>query len=224
MSPERSDFLYPFIEGDEHDAPALLADLATSARAKANESRELGRETLEACDAELDALAEELAARLVAGSVLFTFGNGGSSTDAATVAALFANPPTGVAFAARCLASDEAILTALSNDVGFGLVFSRQLIAHAGPQDVALGFSTSGDSENLLRAFADAKRRGVLTVAIAGGAGGRCASSADVDHCFVVKSDSVHRIQEAQASLALELWSRVQHLGAGRGLEAGSAP
>lgn len=210
MSPERSDFLYPFIEGDEHDAPTLLADLAASAESKAAESARLRDATLESYDGELDVIGEQLAARLVAGGTLFTIGNGGSSTDAATIAALFADPPVGAPLKARCLAGNEAVLTALSNDVGFELVFSRQLIAHARSDDVVFGISTSGDSVNLLRAFAEAKRRGLLTVALAGGGGGGCATSADVDHCLVIRSDSVHRIQETQAALMVELWSRVQ--------------
>lgn len=212
MSPERTDFLYPFIEGDEHDAATLLADLERSATAKASESGRLRSETLEACGAELERVAEAMAARLAAGGALFTFGNGGSSTDAATFASLFAHPPVGTRVRARCLADDEAVLTALSNDVGFDLVFSRQLIAHAGSGDVAFGISTSGDSQNVLEAFAEGRRRGLLTVAMAGYDGGRFATSTDVDHCLIVRSDSVHRIQETQAVLGFELWDRVQRL------------
>jgi D-sedoheptulose 7-phosphate isomerase len=212
VSPERTDFLYPFIEGDEHDAATLLADLERSATGKANESSRLRRETLDACDAELERVAEGMAARFTVNGALFTFGNGGSSTDAATLASLFAHPPVGTRFRARCLASDEAVLTALSNDVGFDLVFSRQLIAHAGPGDIAFGISTSGDSQNVLEAFAEGRRRGLLTVAMAGYEGGRFATSDAVDHCLIVRSESVHRIQETQAVLGFELWDRVQRL------------
>jgi D-sedoheptulose 7-phosphate isomerase len=210
VSPEGTDFLYPFIEGDERDAATLLTDLAGSAAEKAAASGRLRDETLAACDEQLDEVAGAMAERLGAAGVLFTFGNGGSSTDAATVASLFAHPPVGVPLAARCLASDEAVLTALSNDVGFELVFSRQIIAHATECDVAFGISTSGDSENVLRAFAESKRRGLLTVGLAGYEGGRFAGSDDVDHCIVVHSDSVHRTQETQAVLSFELWDRVQ--------------
>ena len=167
-------------------------------------------ETLAACDEQLDDVAGAMAERLGAGGVLFTFGNGGSSTDAATVASLFRASAGGRAARRPLLARDEAVLTALSNDVGFELVFSRQIIAHAGPGDVAFGISTSGDSENVLRAFAEAKRRGLLTVGMAGYEGGRFEGSDDVDHCIVVNSDSVHRTQETQAVLSFELWDRVQ--------------
>jgi D-sedoheptulose 7-phosphate isomerase len=98
----------------------------------------------------------------------------------------------------------------LANDVGFDLVFSRQLIAHARPGDMAVGFSTSGDSVNVLRALEEASGRGLLTVGVCGYAGGAVASSGAVDHCLIVRSDRVHRIQEVQAALTLQLWSDVQ--------------
>ena len=98
-----------------------------------------------------------MAERFDRGGRLFTFGNGGSSTDAASVAALFASPPWGRALPARCLVEDTAVLTALGNDVGFELVFSRQLIAHARDGDITIGLSTSGNSRNLLPAFDEAR-------------------------------------------------------------------
>ena len=151
-----------------------------------------------------------MAARLGAGGRLFTFGNGGSSTDAASLAALFAAPPWGRALPARCLVEDTAVLTALGNDVGFDLVFSRQLIAHAREGDIAIGLSTSGNSRNVIVAYSEARRRGLLTVGLAGYDGGEMAASPDVDHCLVVSSDSVHRVQEAQAAVSFSLWSAVQ--------------
>jgi D-sedoheptulose 7-phosphate isomerase len=110
---------------------------------------------------------------------------------------------------ARSLVDDQAIVTALANDVGFELVFSRQLIAHARPGDIAMGFSTSGSSTNVLRAMGEARRRGVLTIGLAGYGGGAMAASGQLDHCLVVESDSVHRVQEAQAALVRELRDRV---------------
>ena len=105
------------------------------------------------------------------------FGNGGSSTDAASLAALFLQPPWGLPLPARNLVEDSAVLTALGNDVGFDLVFSRQLIAHADDDDIAIGLSTSGNSRNLLQAFAQAAARGMLTIGIAGYSGGEMAAS-----------------------------------------------
>jgi D-sedoheptulose 7-phosphate isomerase len=215
--PDHTDFLYPFIEGDERDAAVLLADLARSAASKAELSAVLTSATLERMQPTLAVAAEAMADALAAGGRLFTFGNGGSATDAAGLAALFARPPWGRGLPARCLADDQAVLSALANDVGFELVFSRQLIAHAGAGDIALGFSTSGTSRNVLTAFAQARERGLVTVGLAGYDGGEMATSASVQHCLVVRSDSVHRIQEAQAALGFALWAAVQdRLGAKR--------
>jgi len=210
-SGERTDFLYPFIERDERDADALLVDLARSAVAKHAESSALRFATLSNQAEAVALVADAMAKRFRAGGSLFTFGNGGSATDAASVAALFATPPHGRPVPSRNLAEDPAILTALGNDVGFDLVFSRQLIAHAGRDDIALGISTSGGSRNVLTAMHEARGRGMLTIGLAGYGGGELARSLDVDHCLVVEAESVHRIQETQDALACAVWEAVQH-------------
>ncbi len=214
MSKEATDFLYPFIEGDETDATALLADLARSANGKAAQSMQLRTVSVQALDAQLNAAAAAMAERFAAGGRMFTFGNGGSATDAAGMAVLFCRPPSQSPLArplpARSLVSDESVLTALSNDIGFDVVFSRQIIAHARPGDIALGLSTSGNSENVIRAFEEARRRGLLTVGLAGYDGGAMGACPDLQHCLVVRSDSVHRIQESQAFVGHTLWARVQ--------------
>ncbi|MEO5678848.1 MAG: hypothetical protein ABIS47_04180 [Acidimicrobiales bacterium] len=122
---EATGFLYPFIDSEERDAGPLLADLAASARAKAVLSKGLAAATIEATTGAVAATARAMAARFQAGGVLYTYGNGGSSSDAASVATLFSRPPSGRALPARCLTEDPAILTALGNDVGFELVFAR---------------------------------------------------------------------------------------------------
>ena len=108
------------------------------------------------------------------------------------------------------MAANQAVVTALANDVGFDVVFARQLAAHARPPDMAMGFSTSGDSVNVLRALEEASRRGLLTVGFCGYDGGAMAASESIDHCVVVASDSVHRIQEAQDAVVFELWTELQ--------------
>ena len=96
-----------------------------------------------------------MAERFAAGGRLYTFGNGGSSTDAAALATLFVAPGAGHrALPATALADDVATLTALANDIGFEVVFSRQLAAVGRTGDIALGLSTSGGSANVLRGFA----------------------------------------------------------------------
>lgn len=210
MSAEGTDFLYPFIDAEERGSDALLADLARSADAKWRESEELAVVTLREADSVIQAAAGAIADSVGSGGKLFVFGNGGSATDADALAHLFASPPSGRSLPARSLSADAAIVTALSNDVGFDLVFSRQLIAYGSAGDVALGLSTSGNSEDLLVAFAEAKRRGMSTIGLSGYDGGRMAASADVDHCVVVRSESVHRIQEVQAAVFVALWTAVQ--------------
>ncbi|WP_066887561.1 D-sedoheptulose-7-phosphate isomerase [Carbonactinospora thermoautotrophica] len=218
MGTESTGFLYPFLDAEERNADALLADLAASAQAKARESAALQRATLEECAEQITAAAAAMAERFARGGRMYTFGNGGSSTDAATLADLFSRPPHGRPLPAWSLAANQAVLTALGNDVGFDLVFSRQLIAHSGQADIAVALSTSGNSEDLTVALAEAKRRGLLTIGFAGYDGGRFATDGNVDFCFVVRSQSVHRIQESQALLGYQLWATVQqHLAGGEG-------
>lgn len=203
-----SDFLYPFLEAEERDSGPLLTDLAESARAKAAESAALREATLAACAERITACAAAMAERFSGGGRLYAFGNGGSSTDCATFATLFAAPPGGIrrALPAINLTADQAVVTALGNDVGFDLIFSRQLIAHARPADIAVAFSTSGNSRDLMTALREAHGRGLLTIGFAGYDGGEMATSGQVDHCFTVRSQSVHRIQESQALVGYRLW------------------
>jgi D-sedoheptulose 7-phosphate isomerase len=207
---EGTNFLYPFIDADERDSGSLLSDLAASARMKARESSALQRSTLAACADQVAAAGAEMATRFAAGGRLYCFGNGGSSTDAATFSALFSAPLTGRPLPAMNLTADQAVVTALSNDVGFDLVFSRQIIAYARAQDIAVAMSTSGNSTDLMNALTEASGRGLMTIGFAGYDGGQMAEPGVVDHCFVVRSQSVHRIQESQALLGYELWARVQ--------------
>lgn len=209
MSPPGG-FLYPMLDVTEQSAPALLADLARSAQAKAVESASVRSTTLSDRAAGLDRAAQAMAAAFCAGGRLFCFGNGGSATDAAGLAALFASPSTGRSLPARSLVADTAVLTALANDIGVEVIFARQLIAHASAGDIALGLSTSGGSVNVLKAFAEARRRGLLTVGLSGYGGGAMGSSPDLEHCLAVDAQSVHRTQEAQSALAYALWERVQ--------------
>ena len=210
MSTDNTGFLYPFIGAEERDAGALLEDLSASARAKARESAALQQSTLLECAEQIAACSAELAERFAAGGRMYTFGNGGSSTDCATFAALFSQPVTGRPLPALNLAADQAVVTALGNDVGFDLVFSRQIIAHARSRDIAVAFSASGSSADLITALREASARGLLTIGFAGYTGGEMAESDVVKHCFVVRSQSIHRIQESQALLGYHVWAATQ--------------
>jgi D-sedoheptulose 7-phosphate isomerase len=207
---ESTSFLYPFIESEETDAKSLLDDLAASARGKAAESARLQAASLDEYETSLTAAGIEMAERFRRGGRLYTLGNGGSSTDAATLASLFSRPALGRPAAAWSLAADEAVVTALGNDVGFELIFKRQIIAHARDRDIAIALSTSGNSEDLMTALTEAKQRGLLTIGFAGHDGGRMGVTDDLDYCFTVHSQSIHRIQESHAMLGYRLWSVAQ--------------
>jgi D-sedoheptulose 7-phosphate isomerase len=145
---------------------------------------------------------------------MFAMGNGGSSCDAAHFAVEFLHPITAgrPALAAINLTTDVAMLTAVGNDVSFEHIFVRQVIAHARKGDGLIGFSTSGNSANLLAAYARAKAMGLTTVGLAGGDGGKMAASADLDHCLVVPTDSIHRVQETHVAIYHVLWDLVHTL------------
>ncbi len=211
--------LYPFLYAGHADLDAVLEQVRRSTVEKAGEIVALREAVLRGEEDRLGQCATAMARRLERGGRVFAFGNGGSATDAQDVASLFLHPPAGARpLPAFCLTDDMAVVTALSNDIGFEVVFARQLAAFAGQDDIAIGLSTSGNSENLVRAFGEASRRGLLTVGLAGYEGGRMAEIDTIDHLFVVPSSSVHRIQEAQTTLYHVLWELTQaHLTDGHG-------
>jgi len=212
-----SDFLYPFM-ADQHarSLEAVLGEVRGSTVQKAHEIAEMRRAFITGREAALVAAAHDLARAFARGGQLLTFGNGGSATDAQDMAADFLHPPEGARpLPALSLTNDIGVVTAVGNDVGFDNVFARQIIAFGRPGDVALGFSTSGESPNVLAALAQARRQGMLTIGLAGYEGGKMAA-AGLDHCFVVHSSYVPRIQEVHATIYHTLWELTQRL-----LEAG---
>ena len=199
--------LYPFLYADQVDLADVLAEVRASTVAKTEEIAGLRRTIAARESARLANCAEDMAARFAAGGRLFAFGNGGSATDAQELATLFLNPGEGrTALPAFGLANDTSVVTALCNDIDVGVVFARQLAAFGRREDVAVGLSTSGNSDNLLRAFAEASRRGMLGIGLAGYEGGRMAEVDSIDYLFVAPSSSVHRIQEAQTTVYHILW------------------
>jgi D-sedoheptulose 7-phosphate isomerase len=203
--------LYPFLYAAPTDLDAVLEEVRRSTVDKAGEIVALRREVLERDGERLAACAEAMAAAFAAGHKLLTFGNGGSSTDAQDVATTFLHPAGARRpLPALSLTSDVAVVTALSNDIGFEVVFARQIAAFGRAGDVAMGLSTSGNSDNLVRAFEEASRRGLLTIGLAGYEGGKMAELDTIDHLFVVPSTSVHRIQEAQTTVYHVLWELTQ--------------
>lgn len=144
--------------------------------------------------------ADEVAARLVAayeaGGRLYTFGNGGSSVDAQH----FAEELVGRfkrerrSLPAQSLSVDSAAITCIANDYSFEEIFERQVRAFVRAGDMAVAFSTSGRSPNVVRGLAAARELGATTVLFGGGDGGPAAAHAD--HALVVPSSSTARVQE----------------------------
>jgi D-sedoheptulose 7-phosphate isomerase len=201
-----SSFLYPFLAEQEVDLDGVLADVRSSVVAKADEIGALREETLGEGAEELLAAAATLRARLDAGGTVLALGNGGSATDAADAVADLRDPPAGTGRPpwprrrALDLAGDPAILTAIANDIGTEALFARQVIAYGSERDALLALSTSGNSANVVAALAEARRRGLATVAFVGYDGGRVAAEGLADHVVVTRSQHIPRIQEAQAA------------------------
>ena len=203
--------LYPFLHGRAQDAERLDAALVHSVAEKAADSRDANARFFAEEGRALVAAARAIAAVYRGGGRLFAMGNGGSSCDAAHIAVEFTHPVTAgrPALAAVNLVADVAMLTAVGNDVGFEHVFVRQIVAQARRGDGLVGVSTSGNSPNLLAAFAKAKEMGLATIGLAGGDGGMMKRSGTLDHCLVVPSSSIHRIQECHVAAYHILWDLV---------------
>jgi D-sedoheptulose 7-phosphate isomerase len=209
-----SSFLYPFLGGQEHDVEAVIDDVRRSVLMKADEIGELRAQTLG--EDALPAAARALRASFDAAGKLLTLGNGGSATDAADAAADFRDPPAARGWPARPavdLSEDPAILTAIANDIGTEAIFARQVIAYGRAGDALLALSTSGNSENVIAGLGEARRRGLVTIAMVGYDGGRVASESLADHVVVTRSEHIPRIQEAQASAYHVLRELVEESG-----------
>jgi D-sedoheptulose 7-phosphate isomerase len=206
--------LYPFLHGKGQEPGNLDAMLLHSVEEKARDSRETNVRFFGAQAPVLIAAAKTVAAVYRGGGRLFSMGNGGSSCDASHVAVEFVHPITAgrPALAAINLVADLAMISAVGNDVGFDHVFVRQVIAQGRAGDGLIGISTSGNSVNLISAFAKAKEMGIATIGLAGGEGGKMASSGFVDHCLVVPTTSIHRIQECHVVAYHILWDLVHTL------------
>ena len=203
---EGSDFdrmFYPFLfETEKVNPDEVLAQVRHSTLEKCHEVVALRRTVLKESGQQIIAIGRAMAKAFTAGATLLAFGNGGSTTDVQDMVTQLLNPhnPAWSPLSAIALTNDIAVITAVGNDVGFDNIFSRQIIAFGRPGDIAFGISTSGNSSNILAAFEQAKRQGMLTIAMAGYDGGKVARSHAVDHCIVTPSDHIPRIQEAQAT------------------------
>lgn len=208
-----SDFLYPFLEPKEGASiEDKLREAQQSIVQKAEGINQLRHRFIGQHGDGLVAAAEKMASSFRQNKKVLTMGNGGSATDALDCASDFLYPPAGNRpFPAVCLSQDIGILTAVGNDVGFDNIYLRQVIALGDAGDILIGFSTSGRSKNLISAFEEAQKIGMLTIGLVGYDGGLMIE-AGLDHCFVAESSYIPRIQEVHATIYHTLWHLVQRL------------
>ena len=195
-------FLYPYLGQQQQDASEIVPEVAASIRMKAGDDARLRTHMAESAGEAIWDASAAIAGRVARGGKLILFGNGGSATDANDWAFDCVLPPAGFhPLPAVSLAMEPANITAVANDVGTELIFLRQLIAQAQPDDVAIAISTSGGSRNLIMALEEARKRKLLTVALLGYDGGEIGRRGLADFALVVPCDYIPRIQEVQASV-----------------------
>jgi D-sedoheptulose 7-phosphate isomerase len=171
-------------------------DVEAFVRGELSEHREVFEATSAVLDGSFAAALDTIVASLQAGGKLLLFGNGGSAADAQHIAAELVIRYKGnrAAIPAIALTTDSSALTACGNDFGFDAVFSRQIEALAGPNDVVIGISTSGRSPNVLAGLAEARRCGARTIGLTSGTGAGMPALCDV--MIAVPSQITARIQE----------------------------
>lgn len=197
-------------EGEEAGG-TRLQELILKVRNQISDSMEVKRALLEGDHAKTIA---EIALLIInsyrsGGKVIF-LGNGGSAADAQHLACELVGKfqAERSALPAIALSVNTSVLTAIGNDYGFERVFARQIEAWAGPEDVVVGISTSGNSPNVLKAMEAAKRIGAKTVGFTGRSGGKLVES--VDLCLRIPSDSTPRIQEGHITAGHVICSLVE--------------
>jgi len=180
----------------------VLTAFAESARVKQQFAREQADRIIQ--------VATIIANAFSNGNKVLLFGNGGSSTDAAHIAAEFVGRyrRERMPLPAIALATDIAAITCIANDYGYEELFARQVRAHGRPGDIAIGISTSGNSPNVLKGISAAHEGGLTTVAWTGASGGALAGL--VDYPFIVPSTVTSRIQESHITLGHVLCELVE--------------
>ncbi|TVT38219.1 SIS domain-containing protein [Amycolatopsis rhizosphaerae] len=157
------------------------------------------------------AACHTMALRFHRGGKLVVFGNGGPSTDAQHVAVEFVHPVIvgKRALPAISLTSDVATLTGVANRAGLEEVFAHQIRFLAEPSDIALGISTDGQCENVVRGLRAARDLGMATIALTGGDGGRIGREPGLGHVLVARSADPLVVKEVHVTTYHILWELV---------------
>jgi D-sedoheptulose 7-phosphate isomerase len=163
------------------------------------ESIETKQKLAETCSAAIFECGLELSEAMKKGNKILFCGNGGSAADSQHLAAELVvrlrghiNRP---ALSAMALTVDPSIMTAGGNDIGFENVFARGVEAYGNEGDILVGISTSGNSENVLRAIKQARKQGLVAVGLLGNEGGKIAG--ECDKSVIVPDNVTARIQES---------------------------
>lgn len=176
------------------------------------ESIRVKEELIRTCLAQIVEIIDLTATCLKKDGKLIIFGNGGSASDSQHIAAelvgRFKRERAGLP--AIALTANTSILTALANDYGYDVVFSRQVEALGKKNDVAIGISTSGKAKNVTAAIKQAKKMGLKTIALTGGDGGELSKLVDVS--LIVPSTVTARIQEAHITIGHILCELVEEI------------
>jgi D-sedoheptulose 7-phosphate isomerase len=197
-----SGFLYPFLGQEKQETRELTSEVAASIGMKVLDDSKLRERVASEQAEQIASAAQAIHERVLRGGKVILFGNGGSATDANDWAIDCVLPPSGYRpVPAVSLSLEPANITAVANDVGVEVIFLRQLIAQARPEDIAIGISTSGGSRNIVMALEEARKRKLLTVALLGYDGGEIRRRQLADFPLLVPCDYIPRIQEVQASI-----------------------
>ncbi len=211
-----SEFLYPFLGTKKQETSSIVSEVSESILMKVRDDTALRLRLASEESEHIGATSIAIHERLSRGGKLIIFGNGGSATDANDWAIDCVMPPEGRrTIPAISLSMEPAIITALANDVGTEVIFARQLMAQARPEDIAIGISTSGGSRNIVMALEEARKRKLLTVALLGNDGGEIARRGLADFPIIIRSDYIPRIQEVQASAYHIILETLEVLGRG---------
>jgi D-sedoheptulose 7-phosphate isomerase len=195
-------FLYPFLGKQKQETFDVIAEVAASIQMKVRDDALLRARVANEEAEKIGSAVVAIRESLDRGGKLIIFGNGGSATDANDWAIDCILPPDGYTpVPAISLSMEPANLSAIANDVGTELIFQRQLIAQARPNDVVIAISTSGGSKNIVMALEEARKRKLLTVGLLGYDGGEVLRRSLTDFPLIVRSDYIPRIQEIQASI-----------------------
>ena len=165
---------------------------------------------LDGLDANVSAAGNAITEALREGNKVMFCGNGGSAADSQHLAAELTGrfikdrPP----LAAIALNTDSSALTCIGNDYSFADVFIRQVRGLGRKGDCLVGISTSGNSENVLRAFECAREIGIVTIGLLGRDGGKIKALSD--HAIIVPNDVTARIQEAHILIGHTLWGQIE--------------